>query len=369
MFAVNLFHDKTLPKKKIIIDNFPILSFTLFCTFTKKFGMMKLQNDNIHNIAVMTSGGDSPGMNAAVRAVVRTAIYFGKKAFGIYNGYEGMIDGRIIELKTHDVSDIINRGGTILKTARSKRFMETKYRKQAYEKLKEHNIDALVIIGGNGSFRGANVFSHEYDISVVGIPGTIDNDLDGTDYTLGYDTALNNVVDAVDKIRDTASAFDRLFFVEVMGRDAGFIALRSGIATGADSILVPEVHTDYDQFKNYLHDTYKHTKTSSIVLVAEGDDAGGAVVIANRIKGDFPDFNPRVSILGHIQRGGSPSAFDRILGSEMGVASVKALLKGQSGVMMGKQCRDIVPVEFAIADKHNKELSKSLLEMIAILNV
>ncbi len=324
---------------------------------------------NLQNIALLTSGGDSPGMNAAVRAVVRTSIYFGRKAFGIYHGYEGMIDGQIKELKTHDVSDIINRGGTILKTARSKRFLESRYRKQAYEKLKEHNIDALVVIGGNGSFRGANVFSKEYDIPVVGIPGTIDNDLDGTDYTLGYDTALNNVVDAVDKIRDTASAFDRLFFIEVMGRDAGFIALRSGIATGADSILVPEVHTNYEKLKDYLHNTYKHTKSSAIVLVAEGDDAGGAVAIAGRIKEDFPDFNPRVTILGHIQRGGSPSAMDRLLGSEMGVAAVKTLLEGQSGVMMGKQHRNIVPVAFSVADKHNKKLSESLLEMIEILNV
>ncbi len=322
----------------------------------------------IQNIAVMTSGGDSPGMNAAIRAVVRTALYFGKKAFGIYHGYEGMIDGEISPMQSHDVSDIINRGGTILKTARSKRFLEAAYRKQAYEQLKAHHIDALVIIGGNGSFRGADVFSHEFDIPVVGIPGTIDNDLDGTDYTLGYDTALNNVIDAVDKIRDTASAFDRLFFVEVMGRDAGFIALRSGIATGADAILVPEVHTNYEQLKEYLHTTYRHTKSSAIVLVAEGDDGGGAVAMAKRIREDFPDFNPRVTILGHIQRGGAPTAFDRILGSEMGVAAVKALLQGQSGVMMGKQCREIVPVAFSIADKHTKRLSQALLSMIDVLN-
>jgi 6-phosphofructokinase 1 len=331
--------------------------------------MKKTQIVSLKNIAVMTSGGDSPGMNAAIRAVVRASIYYGKNAYGIFHGYDGMIEGQIKELKTHDVSDIINHGGTILKTARSMRFHKAEFRKQAYDNLKKHKIDALVIIGGNGSFRGADIFSKEYDIPVVGIPGTIDNDLDGTDYTLGYDTALNNVMDAVDKIRDTASSFDRLFFIEVMGRDAGFIALRSGIATGADEILVPEIKTDYDKFKNYLHTTYKHTKTSAIVLVAEGDDAGGAVAIANRIKEDFPDFSPRISILGHIQRGGSPSAFDRILGSEMGVSAVKALLEGQSGVMMGKHHRDIVPVKFSIADKHNKELSKGLLEMITILNI
>ncbi len=343
--------------------------FHNMCTFTEKINMAMDDKSNIRNIAVMTSGGDSPGMNAAIRAVVRTAIFFGKNAFGIYHGYDGMIDGEIVAMQSHDVSDIINRGGTILKTARSMRFHKAEFRQQAYDNLVKHHIDALVIIGGNGSFRGADVFSHEFDIPVVGIPGTIDNDLDGTDYTLGYDTALNNVLDAVDKIRDTASAFDRLFFVEVMGRDAGFIALRSGIATGADAILVPEVHTDYEQLKEYLHNTYRHTKSSAIVLVAEGDDGGGAVAIAKRIREDFPDFNPRVSILGHIQRGGAPSAFDRILGSEMGVAAVKALLQGQSGVMMGKQCRDIVPVPFAVADKHNKGLSNYLLEMIEILNV
>ncbi len=327
------------------------------------------ENKEINKIAVLTSGGDAPGMNAAIRAVVRAAIYYGKKAYGIYHGYKGLIEGDIKELKSCDVSNIINKGGTILKTSRCPRFFDYEGRKQAYDNLRANGIDALVVIGGDGSFKGAREFTQDFDFPVVGIPGTIDNDLYGTDYTIGYDTALNVVVDAVDKIRDTAESHDRLFFVEVMGRDAGFIALRSGIAVGAEAILIPERKTNLKQFKKYLAEEYRVKKTSSIVLVAEGDDSGGAVAVANYVKREFPDFNVRISILGHIQRGGSPSAYDRVTASQMGIAAVEGILEGRKGVMVGIKNRKMVYVPFERTVKHHKTVKKELVDIVKILNI
>ncbi len=325
-------------------------------------------NSPIKTIGVLTSGGDSPGMNAAIRAVVRASIFYNRRVFGIYHGYKGLITGQIQELFSSSVSDIINRGGTFLRTSRSPEFLEYEGRKEAHEQLLKHGIDALVVIGGDGSFKGAKVFANDFNFPTIGIPGTIDNDLYGTDYAIGYDTALNTVVQAVDKIRDTASSHDRLFFVEVMGRDAGFIALRSGIAAGAEEILIPERRTDFHKLEKYLQKEYKVKKSSSIVLVAEGDDSGGALVLANKIKNNFPDFNVRISILGHVQRGGSPSAFDRVMASEMGIASVQGLLNGKTSVMVGMKNRKIVYVDLEKTVKHHKTVKQSLLDIVKILN-
>jgi len=274
----------------------------------------------IKRIGVLTSGGDAPGMNAAIRGVTRTALYYGMKVTGIRYGYHGMIHNDFVEFKANSVSNILARGGTILKTARSKEFMEAEGRKLAYENLKAAEIDAVVVIGGDGSLTGARVFCDEYyDIPFVGIPGTIDNDIYGTDYTIGYDTALNTVVEAVDKIRDTAGSHNRLFFIEVMGRDAGFIALSSGIACGAEAILIPEVHGQVSNLKEYLQKDFKRNKSSNIVIVAEGNESGGAFAIAESVKEDFTDFDVRVSVLGHIQRGGTPSAHDRVVAGKLGI--------------------------------------------------
>ncbi|HIE15906.1 MAG TPA: 6-phosphofructokinase [Bacteroidales bacterium] len=308
-------------------------------------------------------------MNAAIRAVVRASIFYNRRIWGIYHGYEGLIKGQIQELFSSDVSDVITRGGTFLRTARCPDFFKYEGRKKAYEQLKKFNIEALVIIGGDGSFKGASIFASEFNIPIIGIPGTIDNDLYGTDYTIGYDTALNTIIQAVDKIRDTASSHDRLFFVEVMGRDAGFIALRSGIAVGAEAILIPERRTNFRQLKQYLHDEYQKKKSSSIVLIAEGDDSGGAIVVANNIRREFPDFNIRISILGHVQRGGSPSAFDRVIASEMGIVAVQGLLNGKQNVMVGVKNRKMVFVSLEKAVKHHKKVKQSLLDMVKILNV
>lgn len=315
----------------------------------------------------MTSGGDSPGMNAAIRAVVRTAISENLEVFGVYRGYEGMIDGQIEQLYSHSVSNIIQRGGTILKTARSKRFMTPDGRRTAWEKLTENKIDALVAIGGNGTFTGAAEFDREFDFPVIGLPGTIDNDLYGTDATIGYDTAVNTVVEAADKIRDTASSHDRLFFLEVMGRDVGFIALRSGIACGAEFILVPETTTYIDNLSRLLKHDWRRNKTSGIVIVAEGDDAGGAYAIAEKVKEKLPEMDARVTILGHIQRGGSPSAYDRVLASTLGYAAVRGLLEGQRGVMAGIIDKKVVYTPFEKAIKHTKDINLELLEMSRIL--
>lgn len=321
----------------------------------------------ITKIAVLTSGGDSPGMNAAIRAVVRTSIFCGLDVFGIYRGYEGLIDNQIEPMTSSSVSNIIQRGGTILKTARSKRFMTYEGRLQAYNNLKDKGIDALVVIGGNGTFTGAAQFDKEFNFPVIGLPGTIDNDLYGTDATIGYDTAINTVVEAADKIRDTANSHERLFFIEVMGRDAGFIALRSGIACGAEFILVPETTTYIDNIARLLKHDWRRSKTSGIVIVAEGDEAGGAYAVAEKVKEKLPELDTRVTILGHIQRGGAPSAFDRVLASSMGYLAVKGLVQGQRGVMAGILDKQVTYTPFEKAIKHHKDINLELLEMSRIL--
>ena len=325
--------------------------------------------NNINKIGVLTSGGDSPGMNAAIRAVVRTAIYENKEVLGIYRGYQGLINDEMEQLHSRSVSNIIQRGGTILKSARCKDFFEYDGRLKAYENLKKNDIDALVVIGGDGTFTGANIFINEFDFPIVGLPGTIDNDLFGTDFTIGYDTAINTVVEAVDKIRDTADSHDRLFIIEVMGRDAGFIALRSGIATGAEKILVPESPTYIDNLIRLLKHDYKRNKTSGIVIVAEGDDSGGAMEVARKINEQFDSFETRISILGHIQRGGSPTAMDRFRASIMGYAAVQALLEGQRGVMIGIIDKEISHTPFEKSIKHNVSISQVLLEIARILAI
>ncbi|HNY02180.1 MAG TPA: 6-phosphofructokinase [Bacteroidales bacterium] len=321
----------------------------------------------ISKIGVLTSGGDSPGMNAAIRAVVRTAIFSGLDVYGISRGYEGLIDDQIEQMFSNSVSNIIQRGGTILKTARSERFREYNGRLQAYNNLRKHGIDALVAIGGNGTFTGASIFDHEFDFPIVGLPGTIDNDLFGTDATIGYDTAINTVVDAADKIRDTANSHERLFFIEVMGRDAGFIALRSGIACGAEFILVPETTTYIDNIARLLKHDWRRSKTSGIVIVAEGDDMGGAYEVSKRVKEKIPEMDVRVTILGHIQRGGSPSAYDRVLASTLGYQAVRGLLTGQRGVMAGIVDKDVAFTPFEKAIKHHKDINREMLEMSRIL--
>lgn len=319
----------------------------------------------IKKIGVFTSGGDAPGMNACVRAVVRTAIYHNIEVVGIMRGYEGMINGEFVPLETQSVANIIQRGGTILKTARSKDFMTPEGRQKAYDQLKAHGIEALVAIGGNGTFTGATVFEKEFGIPTVGAPGTIDNDLQGTDFTLGYDTAINTVIKAVDAIRDTAESHDRLFFVEVMGRDSGQIALATGIGTGAEAILLPEVKFDLERLYDRLEKGRR--KSAKIIIVAEGDEAGGAFAVAERVKERFPQFDTKVSVLGHIQRGGSPSCFDRMLASELGFHAVEALIAGKKGVMVGKIDKKIVYTPFADAIKDTAKMDMEMLRMVGIL--
>lgn len=319
-------------------------------------------------IGIFTSGGDAPGMNACIRAAVRTALAHGIEVYAIFRGYQGMIEGDIVEFHSSDVSNIIQRGGTILKTARSDEFRTPEGRAKAAENLRNYGIEGLVCIGGDGSFKGASVLYEEYGIRTIGAPGTIDNDLYGTDSTIGYDTAVNTVVEAVDKLRDTAASHNRLFIVEVMGRDAGFIALRSGIACGAEAILVPETPTYIEGLLQKLREGWNRQKHSSIVIVAEGDESGGAYKVAEEVKKNFDKYEVRVTILGHIQRGGSPSAYDRVLASEMGFAAVKGLIEGKYNVMVGRQGRDIVYVPFNMAIKHNKELNRYLLEIADTLS-
>lgn len=320
-------------------------------------------------IAVLTSGGDSPGMNACIRAVVRAGIYYKLEVFGIYRGYEGLIDDEISQLRSFDVSNIIQRGGTILKSARSERFKEKKWREQAFKHLQKRNIDGLVVIGGDGTFTGAAQFHKETHLPVIGAPGTIDNDLFGTDYTIGYDTALNTVIDAVDKIRDTASSHNRLFFVEVMGRDAGFIALRSGISTGAEAILIPETTTYIDKLIQQLDEGYRNKKSSGIIIVAEGDEAGGAYKIAEKVKKRFHHYDIRVTVLGHVQRGGSPSALDRVLASNIGLGCVEALLEGESNLMVGVINNAISHTSFEKSIKYNHDIKPELLQLAEILSI
>ncbi len=309
-------------------------------------------------------------MNAAIRGVTRAAIYHGMEVIGIQRGYHGMIHNHFTQLHAHSVSDILSRGGTILKTARSMEFMEPEGRKMAYENLKAAGIDAVVVIGGDGSLTGARIFCDEYyDIPFVGLPGTIDNDIYGTDYTIGYDTALNTVVEAVDRIRDTAGSHNRLFFIEVMGRDAGFIALNSGIACGAEAILIPEVENQVKNLKDFLEKGFKRRKTSNIIIVAEGDEEGGAFAIAEQMKEDFSDYEIRVSILGHIQRGGTPSALDRVCASRLGYAAIEALMDDQKSILVGLYNNEIAHVPFSKVIKQKRHVDPEQLKMVEILSV
>jgi len=323
----------------------------------------------INAIGVLTSGGDAPGMNAAIRAVTRAAIYNGWKVYGIYRGYEGLISGEIKEFTSESVSNTIQRGGTILKTARSKEFMTPEGRKIAHDNLQKYGIDALVVIGGNGSLTGAQELANEYEIKCVGLPGTIDNDLYGTDSTIGYDTALNTIVDCVDKIRDTATSHDRIFFVEVMGRDAGFLAQNSAIAAGAEAAIIPEDKTDIDQLEQFIGRGFRKSKNSSIVLVSESKKGGGAMHYAERMRKEHPEYDVRVTILGHLQRGGTPSAYDRILASRLGVAAIEALKEGQRNVMMGIQNDKIVYVPFSRAIKIDKPIDRELINVLGVLSI
>ena len=323
----------------------------------------------IKSIGILTSGGDAPGMNAAIRSVTRSAIYNGLKVYGIYRGYKGLVTDEIQEFKTQNVSNIIQMGGTILKTARCKEFTTPEGRAQAYENMKKHGLDALVVIGGDGSLTGARIFAQEYDIPCIGLPGTIDNDLYGTDTTIGYDTALNTILDAVDKIRDTATSHERLFFVEVMGRDAGFLALNGAIAAGAEAAIIPEFSTEVDQLEQFIKQGFRKSKSSSIVLVAESELTGGAMHYAERVKNEYPEYDVRVTILGHLQRGGRPTAHDRIIASRMGVASIQALLEGQRNVMIGIENNKIVYVPFAKAIKNDKPIDKELVNVLHELSI
>ena len=323
----------------------------------------------INSIGILTSGGDAPGMNAAIRAVTRAAICNGLKVFGIYRGYKGLVSDEIVEFKSQNVSNIIQMGGTILKTARCKEFKTAEGRAQAYENMKKHGIDALVVIGGDGSLTGARILAQEFDIPCIGLPGTIDNDLYGTDTTIGYDTALNTILDAVDKIRDTATSHERLFFVEVMGRDAGFLALNGAIAAGAEAAIIPEFSTEVDQLEQFINHGFKKSKSSSIVLVAESELTGGAMHYAERVKNEYPQYDVRVTILGHLQRGGRPTAHDRIIASRMGVASIQALLEGQRNVMIGIENDKIVYVPFAKAIKNDKPIDRELVNVLAELSI
>ena len=323
----------------------------------------------IKKIGVLTSGGDSPGMNAAIRAVTRTAIFNGLEVVGIYHGYQGLIDANFKPLMSHSVSDIIQRGGTILKTARCEEFRTAEGRQKAHFNLKEAQIDGVVVIGGDGSFTGARIFNEEYDIPFVGVPGTIDNDIYGTDFTIGYDTALNTVVEAIDKIRDTASAHNRMFFVEVMGAEAGFIALYSGIATGAEAIIIPEIKGEERNLKAKIETGNSRKKSSNIIIVAEGDEGGGAFAIAEKMKDDFKGYDIRVSVLGHLQRGGSPSAMDRVNASRLGNAAVEALIDDQKSVMVGISNGEISLVPFRKAVKLHKDVNRSIVDLAKVLSV
>ena len=324
---------------------------------------------NIKRIGVLTSGGDSPGMNAAIRAVVRTAIYHKIEVVGVMRGYTGLINRQFMGMKSHSVSKTINLGGTILKSSRCPEFKEQKFRDLAVENMKEAGIDALVVIGGDGSFRVANTLHKDYNFPVVGVPGTIDNDIYGTDFTIGFDTAINTAVDAIDKIRDTADSHNLVFFVEVMGRDAGFIGLYTSIATGAEATLIPEVNTDINKLCEYLDHERRQNKTSGIVIVAEGEDEGNAHQIAEKVKSRLPDYETRVTTLGHIQRGGSPTCNDRVLASVLGSNAVTALMKGKSGVMVGQINGHIAYTPFDEACTRHNEINKKWYDIAHILSL
>lgn len=322
----------------------------------------------INCIGILTSGGDAPGMNAAIRAVTRAGIATGLKVKGIYRGYEGLINNEIQDFTTENVSNIIQRGGTILKTARSKEFLTPEGRKKAYDNMVEQGIDALIIIGGNGSLEGARIFAEEFDVPCIGLPGTIDNDLSGTDSTIGYDTTLNTIVQCVDKIRDTATSHERIFFIEVMGRDAGFLAQNSAIASGAEAAIIPEDSSNADQLEQFISRGIRKSKSSSMVIVSESPKCG-AMYYADRVKKEYPEFDVRVSILGHLQRGGSPSAYDRILASRLGVGAITALREGQRNVMIGIKNDEVVYVPFCNAIKSDKPVKKELINVLGILSI
>lgn len=326
--------------------------------------------NTIKKIAVMTSGGDAPGMNAAIRAVVRACTYYNVECVGIYRGFEGLIEADFINLDARKVSNIINRGGTILKSARSKEFRTKEGRAKAHANLLKESIDAMILIGGDGTFTGGMVFSEEYNFPCIGIPGTIDNDIYGTNFAIGYDTALNTAVEVIDKIRDTASSHNRLFFVEVMGRDVGFIALNAGVGSGAEEILIPEEDLGLDRLLESLKRSKRSGKSSSIVVVAEGDKIGKSVFeLANYVEENLPQYEVRVSVLGHMQRGGSPSCFDRVLASRLGVKAVELLLEGKSNVMVGI-VNDIITttdLEKAVKGKHS--INKELLRVSDIMSI
>ncbi|RQO75374.1 6-phosphofructokinase [Pedobacter sp. KBW06] len=325
---------------------------------------------NIKNIAVLTSGGDAPGMNACIRAVVRTGIYNGINMFGVLQGYQGLISNNIIPMDARSVSNIIHLGGTILKTARCLEFKTEEGMELAFQNLKARDIDGLVVIGGDGTFTGAQRFGKKFGIRVIGIPGTIDNDLYGSDFTLGYDTAINTVIEAIDKIRDTADSHDRLFFIEVMGRDSGCIALRSAIASGAEAVLLPEKETSLDELISQLEVGASTKKSSSIVIVSEGHKDGGAYDVAKKVKERFNHYDTKVTILGHLQRGGSPSSFDRILGSRLGFAAINELLKGSTMQMVGLRGNDIKTTSIDEAlTRHTFKLESDLLEMTKVLSI
>ncbi|WP_181374581.1 6-phosphofructokinase [Polaribacter aquimarinus] len=323
---------------------------------------------NIKKIAVMTSGGDAPGMNAAIRAVVRSCAYYSLSCVGIYRGYEGLIEDDLIELTARSVHNIVNKGGTILKSARSTEFRTKEGRAKAFENLKEREVDAMVVIGGDGSFTGAVIFNEEFDFPVIGIPGTIDNDIFGTSHTLGYDTALNTAVEAIDKIRDTASSHNRLFFVEVMGRDAGFIALNAGVGAGAEEILIPEEDLGLDRMLESLERSRRAGKSSSIVVVAEGDKSGKNVYeLAAYVEENLPQYDVRVSILGHMQRGGSPSCFDRVLASRLGVKAVELLLDGKTNLMVGLKDNKVISTDIKEAVSGGHSINYELLRISDII--
>jgi 6-phosphofructokinase 1 len=322
----------------------------------------------IKTIGILTSGGDAPGMNAAIRAVTRAGIYNGFKIKGIYRGWEGLIHNEIKAFTTENVSGIINMGGTILKTARSKDFMTTEGRKQAYENMVANDIDALVVIGGNGSLTGARIFAEEYDVCCIGLPGTIDNDLYGTDSTIGYDTTMNTIMECVDRIRDTAQSHERIFFIEVMGRDAGFLAQNSAIASGAEAAIIPEDSTDVDQLARFMERGIRKSKKSCIVIVSESPKCG-ALYYADRVRKEFPDYDVRVSILGHLQRGGRPTAHDRILAGRTGVGAIEAIMQGQRNVMIGLRYNEVVYVPFSEAIRSDKPFDKKLIKVLDELSI
>jgi len=323
--------------------------------------------NKIKRIAVFTSGGDAPGMNAAVRAVVRTATYHDLHVYGIMRGYDGMVAGDIKRLETRDVGNILHRGGTVLKTARSKAFRTVEGRQQAYESLMAHDIDACIAIGGNGTFTGGKVFSQEHNIPFIGVPGTIDNDLYGTDFTIGFDTAVNTAIEAVDKIRDTADSHNRLFFVEVMGRHAGFIGLSTGIGSGASIVMIPETETTIDEIVTMLKKSAKKNKLFSLVIVAEGNKNGGAAEIAEKVTQKYANFDTRITIIGHLQRGGSPTAADRVLASKLGYGAVEAALAGKKNIMIGEVNGKLTYIPFDDAINKTKALDQDLVKMAHIL--